>query len=69
MKPMEKKVRQQAVEASPAHERRTGMDRRMLNYDYYIPERRVTADRRGVHPYAADRDRSHGEWRDRRRYA
>ena len=47
-------------------ERRAGIDRRVLTYDWYIPERRSTADRRQRQPNA---DSNHGEWRDRRRYA
>lgn len=47
-------------------ERRSGIDRRVLNYDYYIPERRINPDRRqrGSHG-----DNDHGEWRGRRRFA
>jgi hypothetical protein len=48
-------------------EQRAGFDRRVLTYDWYIPERRSTADRRQKgRPYAND---NHGEWHDRRQYA
>ncbi|BBO92509.1 hypothetical protein [Desulfosarcina ovata] len=47
------------------NERRAGIDRRVLTYDWYIPERRTTTDRR----QGQCEDDSHGEWRDRRRYA
>ena len=62
-----KNKRQQAEKETP-RERRAGMDRRVLTYDYYIPERRTSVERRSDEPYA-DRDDVHGEWRGRRRYA
>lgn len=59
--------RQRREEPFAENERRTGMDRRMLTYDCYLPERRVNADRRSSS--CRSRDKDHGEWRDRRRYA
>ena len=47
-------------------DRRSGIDRRELTYDYYIPERRKTVDRRQGGLNAGNND---GEWRGRRRYA
>jgi hypothetical protein len=47
-------------------EQRAGIDRRVLTYDWYVPERRSTADRRLGRATAKG---NHGEWRDRRRYA
>lgn len=43
-------------------ERRSGIDRRVLTYDYYIPERRIPWDRR-------QGNQCHGEWRNRRQSA
>ncbi len=43
-------------------EQRTGIDHRMLSYDWHIPERRSAADRRSVRKYAIS-DR--GGWPDR----
>ncbi|VTR66442.1 hypothetical protein DESC_480152 [Desulfosarcina cetonica] len=47
------------------NDRRVGIDRRVVSYDCYIPERRGATDRRR----ACGDDTLHGEWRDRRRYA
>jgi len=47
-------------------ERRSGIDRRVLNYDYYIPERRINQDRRQRGVYG---NNDHGDWRGRRRSA
>lgn len=47
-------------------ERRTGINRRTLIYDWYIPERRTGEDRRQDGKYT---NGNHGEWRDRRRCA
>jgi hypothetical protein len=63
----------QAKKAKPigrqmVNERRTGIDRRVLTYDWYIPERRTTGDRRQEQPRAGS-NHGHGEWRDMRRYA
>ncbi|WP_319408132.1 hypothetical protein [uncultured Desulfosarcina sp.] len=49
-----------------AGDRRTGIDRRVLTYDGYFPERRTIDDRRQNKKSATD---IQGEWRDRRRYA
>ena len=43
-------------------ERRSGIDRRVLTYDYYIPERRIPWDRR-------QGNQCHGEWRNGRKTA
>ncbi|BBO71682.1 hypothetical protein DSCA_56120 [Desulfosarcina alkanivorans] len=48
-------------------ERRSGFDRRVLTYDWYIPERRTTADRRQKQQPCAGS--SHGAWTDMRQYA
>jgi len=55
-----------AVGGRIAGDRRTGIHRRVLTYDWYIPERRTIDDRRQNKKSATG---SHGEWRDRRRYA
>ena len=47
-------------------ERRSGIDRRVLTYDWYIPERRNILDRRHTEKTF---NNSHGEWCDRRTYA
>ena len=47
-------------------DRRSGLDRRQITYDWYIPERRITADRRFSIPSPAS---GRGEWRDKRKYA
>ena len=43
-------------------ERRSGIDRRVLTYDYYIPERRIPWDRR-------QGNQCQGEWCNRRKSA
>ena len=48
-----------------AGEKRIGIDRRVLSYDWHIPERRAAADRRLVRKYA---NSNHGEWRDKALY-
>lgn len=63
-----KKEKPQTADRPPASDRRAGMDRRRLTYDWYIPERRNTADRRSSEA-CTDHDEDHGEWRNRRRYA
>lgn len=47
-------------------DRRSGLDRRQITYDYYIPERRITDDRRFSIPSSST---ERGEWRGRQRYA
>ncbi|HSO19841.1 MAG TPA: hypothetical protein VLT88_10305 [Desulfosarcina sp.] len=47
-------------------ERRSGIDRRVLSYAFYIPERRINPDRRQQGTGAGG---GLGEWRGRRRYA
>jgi len=42
-------------------------DRRQVSYDWYIPERRITVDRRFSIPSSTNDD--HGQWRNRKRYA
>jgi hypothetical protein len=49
-----------------AADRRTGINRRVLTYDWYIPERRIIDDRRKNRKSVTG---IHGEWRDRRRSA
>ena len=41
-----KTERREKAGGSFADERRAGIDRRALTYDWYIPERRVDTDRR-----------------------
>jgi hypothetical protein len=48
-----------------AGEKRTGIDRRVLSYDWQIPERRAAAERRLGRECAISND---GEWRDRQPY-
>jgi len=43
-------------------ERRSGIDRRKITYDCYIPERRIPWDRR-------QGNQCHGEWRNGRKTA
>jgi hypothetical protein len=47
-------------------DRRSGLDRRQVSYHWYIPERRITVDRRFSIPSSTS---DHAEWRDRKRYA
>lgn len=47
-------------------DRRIGIDRRELTYDWYIPERRIDGDRRQDREKQQD---SHKAWRLMRRYA
>ncbi len=47
-------------------DRRSGLDRRQITYDWYIPERRITADRRFSIPSLTN---DHGEWHNSQRYA
>ncbi|MBR9984353.1 MAG: hypothetical protein KFF68_00445 [Desulfosarcina sp.] len=54
--------KQPPVRGRTAGEQRTGIDRRVLSYDWYIPERRAAAERRLGRKYAIS-DR--GGWRDR----
>ncbi len=61
-----KRDEQKPVSERIVGERRAGIDRRVLTYDYYIPERRGTTDCRRVQTYAS---RSHGKWYDRRQCA
>lgn len=63
--PIEKK-RQGSIVGRIVGERRSGIDRRVLTYDWYIPERRTILDRRDAKKAASNR---HGEWRGRRNYA
>ena len=61
-----KREKKEPVSGQVVNDRRSGLDRRNMTYDGYIPERRITTDRRfSIQP----RDSNHGEWRDRRRYA
>ncbi len=49
-----------------AGERRTGINRRILFYDCYIPERRATTERRKDLEYPRSK---HEQWNDRTQYA
>ena len=60
------KKKQRSIVGRTVGDRRTGIDRRVLTYDWYIPERRSIDDRRQNGKCAIG---IHGEWRDRRRYA
>jgi hypothetical protein len=51
-----------AVVGRIVEERRSGIDRRVLTYDYYLPERRIPRDRR-------QGNQCHGEWRNRQKSA
>jgi hypothetical protein len=51
-----------AVAGRIVKERRSRIDRRVLTYDYYIPERRIPWDRRQGNQWQA-------EWRNRRKSA
>ncbi len=56
-----KENRQRPVCGQTHCEQRTGIDRRMLSYDWHIPERRAAADRRLGRKCASS---YRGEWRD-----
>ena len=57
--------KQRPVCGRTAGEQRTGIDRRVLSYDWHIPERRAAAERR-LGRKCANND--HGEWCDRQPY-
>jgi hypothetical protein len=57
----EKKLR--PICGRTAGEQRTGIDRRVLSYDWHIPERRAAAERRLGRKYAIS---NLGGWHDRR---
>ena len=61
-----KEMKQRPVGGQIAGEQRTGIDRRMLSYDWHIPERRAAADRRLGRNCASS---YHGEWRDIQPYS
>lgn len=63
--PIEKQ-RQGSIIGRIVGERRSGIDRRVLNYDWYIPERRSILDRRHAKKTVS---KGHGEWRGRQNCA
>ncbi|PID39937.1 MAG: hypothetical protein CR984_05810 [Proteobacteria bacterium] len=58
--------KQGAVCGKIVNDRRSGLDRRQVSYDWYIPERRITVDRRFSIPSS---ENDHTAWNCRQRYA
>ena len=56
-----KEKKQRPICGRTVGEQRTGIDRRMLSYDWHIPERRTAAERRLGKKYAVS---NQGGWRD-----